>query len=587
MNQSIKEKFKKLALAQHYTRMYPYIYKYRYRALLSILLAVPVGAMDAVIAMFLQPFMDTVMIDKNVEQASYIPILIIVFSFFQSACNYGSTYFNAWVGGKITRDLQATIFQKVIRFEASFFDSSTSGTILTRCNSDVGTACSGLLTSIRLLFVRLFSSIALIGVLLWNSWQLSLIAIFALAIAVYPLTLLRKKIKDLVARSVVVGAANFTNYNESFAGNRVVTSYNLYDYITKKFKDNLQESFRIGMKMTQRTGILSPLMHFIVSFGIAGVIWLGSYLIINNFLTPGEFVSFIAALLMLYTPMKTMGNAYSGLLTSFLAMDRVFEILERDVPIQDCKNAKELKSISNSIQYKDVSFSYIEDKPVLKNISLDIEVGQNVAFVGNSGGGKTTIVNLLPRFYEIQKGSISIDGTNIKDYSLESLRDSISIVFQDNFLFTGTIRDNIVLDKKDKSDKEIYEVLRNACLDEFVDSLDLGLDTEIGERGILLSGGQKQRIGIARAFIKNAPIVILDEATSALDNKSEAIVQKAINNLMKDRTVLIIAHRLSTIKNADKIVVINSGEISEIGTHDELIANQKSQYYALYNSSAF
>ncbi len=587
MLENFKEKFKQLSVTKHYTRMFPYLYKYRHRAIASIVLAIPVGAMDAVIAMFLRPFMDTVMIEKSAQEATYIPILIIAFSFVQSACNYGSNYLNSWVSGKITKDFREKVFNRVIHFETSYYDTTSTGTIMVRCGGDVGTACSGLLGSIRLLFIRLFSMIALIGVLLWNSWQLSLIALTVMAISVYPLTRLRKRIKHLIEQSLVIGAENFTNFNETIAGNRVVSSYNLHEHQTTQFKTTLDNGFKLGMKMTRRTGILSPLMHFIISFGIAGVIWLGSYLIINNILTPGEFVSFIAALLMLYTPMKTMGNAYSGMLKSFLALDRVYDILERDVTIEDKENAIELKEVKNSIEYSNVSFSYIEDTPVLKNINLSIELGKNIAFVGNSGGGKTTLVNLLPRFYDVNEGSIKIDGVNVKDISLKSLRDSISIVFQDNFLFTGTIRSNILLNKTDVTDEQIREVLKNACLDEFIDSLELGLDTEIGERGVLLSGGQKQRIGIARAFIKNAPIVILDEATSALDNKSEAIVQKAINNLMKDRTVLIIAHRLSTIRNADKIVVINAGEIVESGTHDELIADTSSNYYALYKASAF
>ncbi len=232
-----------------------------------------------------------------------------------------------------------------------------------------------------------------------------------------------------------------------------------------------------------------------------------------------------------------------------------------------------------------MNFSYTAEKPVLKNISLTIKKGQNVAFVGNSGGGKTTLVNLLPRFYNIQDGEISIDGQDIKSLNIDSLRDKIAIVFQDNFLFSGTIRENILLGKNDATEEEMSQAIENACLSDFVESLENGLDTEIGERGVLLSGGQKQRIGIARAFIKDAPIVILDEATSALDNKSEAVVQQAINNLMQHRTVLIIAHRLSTVRHADKIFVINHGVIVEEGTHDELMAKQGSQYHALYNSS--
>ena len=264
-----------------------------------------------------------------------------------------------------------------------------------------------------------------------------------------------------------------------------------------------------------------------------------------------------------------------------MAIERVFEILDTPITIKDKKDAIELPVIQNEIQFKDVSFEYISGKPVLEHINLTVRKGEKVALVGNSGGGKTTIVNLIPRFYEITDGSIQIDGHDIRDVSLESLRGQIAVVFQDNFLFSGTVRENIMLGKEDATEEEVRQALDCACLTDFVNELDEGLDTFIGERGMLLSGGQKQRIAIARAFLKNAPIVILDEATSALDNKSEAIVQQAIDNLMQDRTVFVIAHRLSTIQNADKIVVINEGKIVETGTHEELLA-RKGAYESLY-----
>ena len=248
----------------------------------------------------------------------------------------------------------------------------------------------------------------------------------------------------------------------------------------------------------------------------------------------------------------------------------------------DKAKAKELKCFKHDIEFEHVTFEYVKNKPVLKDINLVVKHGETIALVGNSGGGKSTLVSLLPRFYEVTKGEIKIDGINIKDYTQESLRNNISIVFQDNFLFSGTIRENIILGKQNAADEEIQRALKMAYLDEFVSTLKDGLNTQIGERGILLSGGQKQRVAIARAFLKDAPIVILDEATSALDNKSEAIVQKAIDNLMQDKTVFVIAHRLSTIKNADRIAVINEGKLVELGNHDELMSIENGQYKTLY-----
>ena len=384
--------------------------------------------------------------------------------------------------------------------------------------------------------------------------------------------------------NVVSMSAILTHYNEAFTGNRVVSSFNLYDYQYNRFKETLRQMFKIIMKMTKRTGMLSPMMHFIISIGIAGVIWLGSYLITNKQLTPGGFVSFITALLMLYHPIKSIGTNFTNVQYSFMAMERIFNILEKKPAITNKENAKNLNTVHKTISFKDVYFEYLPNKPVLQNVSMEVSKGQTIALVGNSGGGKSTLVSLLTRFYDIQKGSIEIDGTDIKDLDIDSLRKNIAFVFQDNILFAGTIRENILLGNKDATAEQIKQALRNACLDEFIASLPKGLDTIIGERGATLSGGQRQRVAIARAFIKDAPIVVLDEATSALDNKSEEIVQQAIYNLMADRTVFIIAHRLSTVRNADKIAVINHGKLAEIGSHDELICKENSIYASLYQT---
>lgn len=583
----IKNIFKKIVnlnIVRNYRKIYPYVKPYWVRALLAVLITIPIGSMDAVIAWALKPYMDVVMIEKSAGTVTLIPLLIVLFSFLQSALNYTATYLNTWVGNRITMDLKYDLFSKLMGNDPVFFDHQTSGDVMFRFNNDADSACSGLLANLKLFTTRLFSSISLIAVLIWNSWQLSIVAIIILGLALYPLSTIRKKIKGLMEKSVFSGSKVVTHYNEAFTGNRVITSYNLYTYQKDRFKETLRSVFKLGMKMIQRTGVLSPMMHFIVSLGIALVIWLGSYLISINQLTAGGFVSFITALIMLYTPIKAIGNNFTSVQMSIMAMERVFELLESTPQISNKTNTPKLTKISKSIEYHDVCFSYIENVPVLDHINLKIKKGQTIAFVGNSGGGKTTLVNLLPRFYDVKSGSIKIDGKDIRDYDLYSLRDNIAVVFQDNILFEGTIRENILLGNKNASDEELKQAVHNACLDEFVGSLELGLDTQIGERGVLLSGGQKQRVAIARAFIKNAPIVILDEATSALDNKSEAVVQQAIDNLMADRTVLIIAHRLSTVKNADAIVVVDHGQIKEMGSHDELMKDPHSVYAALYKT---
>ncbi len=584
MFKKIINKIKSSYIISNYSKIYPYVKPYTFRALIAVLITIPIGSMDAVIAWSLKPYMDIVMVEKNTASTSFIPLLIIVFSVLQSLLNYTATYLNTWVGRKIANDVKIDLFYKLMHYDANFFDKHNSGDIQQMFNNNVDAACNGLLSNLKLFTTRVFSSLSLIGVLFYNSWQLAIVAVIVLLGALYPLTTLRRKLKTIFNKNIFSCGLVMTHYNETYSGNRIITSYNLYEYQLNRFKETLRTLFKLGIKMIQRTGMLSPIMHFVVSLGIAAVIWLGSYLIVTHQITAGNFVSFITALIMLYNPIKSIGNNYNAVQMSLLAMESVFNLLEATPTIINRPNAKALKGINNSIEYKDVCFEYVKNKPVLKHINLKINVGQTIALVGNSGGGKTTFVNLLPRFYDVKSGAILFDGADIRDFELNSLRDKIAIVFQDNFLFAGTIRENILLGKENATSEEIARAVKGACLEEFIDSLDNGLDTQIGERGVLLSGGQKQRIAIARAFLKNAPIVILDEATSALDNKSEAVVQEAIDNLMKDRTVFIIAHRLSTVHNADKIVVINYGEIVESGTHQELLNKENGIYASLYKT---
>ena len=582
MNKII-ENIKQTQAYINYSRMWPYVKPYWFRALMAVLICIPIGSLDAVIALALKPYMDLVMVEKTVQSPWYIPFGIVAFTCIQGILNYLATYLNTWVGGKITNDLKFNLFKKMLTFETAYFDKKKSGDIVFRFNNDADTACAGLLDNLKTFVSRLFSSISLVGVLIYNSWQLAIIAIVVLGCAFLPLAKIRERIKSVMDKSVAAGSTIITAYNEAFAGNKTITSYNLDTYQEKKFKNNLNNIFSLKIKMIQRTSWLSPMMHVIVSVGIGLAIGYGSHLILTKQITSGNFVSFITALIMLYTPIKNLGNNFNAVQFSFMAIERVFNVLDAKPAIKDKPDAKILNGVHKSIDFEHVNFEYIKGKPVLKDINLKVNAGETIALVGNSGGGKSTIVSLIPRFYDVKSGSIKIDGLDIKDYTLKSLRANISVVFQDNFLFSGTIKENILLGKQNATDEEIHKALEMAYLDEFVKTLKDGINTYIGERGILLSGGQKQRVAIARAFIKNAPIVILDEATSALDNKSEAIVQKAIDNLMKDKTVFVIAHRLSTVQNAHRIAVINEGKLAELGSHEELMQIENGLYKNLYN----
>ncbi len=565
------------------SRILPYFRPYLFRTFLALGLAIPIGALDAVIALALKPYMDIVMLNKQIHSTWYIPFLIILFTTIQGSLNYLATYMNDWVGGRVTNDLKIDLYTKLMRQSSYFFDKQTSGKVLKAYNNDADKSCSGLLSNMKSCISRLFSSISLIGVLFYNSWQLAIIAVSVLTCAMIPLMKMKSAIKDVYNRSEGENAKVLTTYNEAFGGNKIIAAYNLYDLNSKKFSELVHNVFNLKMKITQHVGWLSPMMHIIVSVGIGAVIGLGSYFIVKGSLTAGQFVSFITALIMLYTPIKGLGNNAKNMTTCLCAMDRVVSKLDKKTGFQDKKDAVDFPKFSEKITFDDVSFYYKKDVYVLHNISFEVKKGETIALVGNSGGGKTTIVNLLPRFYNTKGGDIKIDGTSIYKIKIDDLRANIAVVFQDNFLFEGTIRDNIMIGNLNATKEELQQAIKNSYLDDFINSLEKGLDTPIGERGVLLSGGQKQRIGIARAFLKNAPILVLDEATSALDNQAEHIVQQAIDNLMKDRTVFVIAHRLSTIQNADKIAVINHGYLTEKGTHDELLGIPNGEYKKLYD----
>ena len=576
------DQIKNLRFVVNYSRMWPYVRPVWFRALCSMLICIPIGSLDAVIALALKPYMDLVMVEKSITSPWYIPLGIVAFTSIQGGLKYMSSYLSTWVGGKITNGLKYDMFKKLLTLPTSFFDKRNSGDIVFQFNNQADMACSGLLDNLSIFTQRIFSSISLVCVLFYNSWQLALIAVVVLGCAFAPVAKLQKRIKSVMEKTVFADASIITEYNEVFNGNKTITSYNLAKHETAKFQNILKNIFTLRIKMVQKTQWLSPMMHVIVSVGIAAAIGYGSHLIMSEQITSGNFVSFITALILLYTPVKNIGNNLNAVQFSFFSIEKIFSVLDSVPAIRNKKNAKTLGREHSTIKFRNVNFEYVKNVPVLKNINLEVKCGETIAFVGNSGGGKTTIVNLLPRFYDVKSGSIEIDGVDIRDYTLESLRDNIAVVFQDNFLFSGTIRENIMLGNENATEEQINQAVKMAYLDDFIASLKDGIDTKIGERGMLLSGGQKQRVAIARAFLKNAPIIILDEATSALDNKAEAVVQKAIDNLMQDKTVFVIAHRLSTIQNANKIVVINQGKIAETGTHEELLQIENGAYKTLY-----
>lgn len=597
-NYKLKDTMSKDAFNYKYLlgKIFPYIKPVLPRAIINLIIAVPLGLLDGVVALALKPYLDFV-VNGNPEHtwnffgisihsqaflAAIIPFGIVGFALFQGVLKYLSNYLTDWTGQKISMSLKKDLFKKLTSMDPQFFDVNSSGIVLTRFLSDPDTASRNIIDMLKSFIATFFGLIGLVGVLLYNSWKLAIIGVTVMAIAITPVTLIRKRIKKVSNATMVVGGNMTTNFNETFAGNKIMTAYNLQEDQNQKFDSQILEQFHLAMSLTKRVGWMSPIMYFVCSIGIALVMAYGNHLILSGQMTAGSFASFVTSLLLLYKPTKTLGNTLTNLQGVFVAMSRVFELFDLKPQIHSPANPVKLNGLNSSIDFKNVNFEYEQDTPVLKDFSLHVNKGETIALVGNSGGGKSTVVSLLPRFYDVTSGEIDFDGVDIRNFNLDELRQNISFVFQDNFLFSGTIKENILMGNEHATEEEIKKVVAMAHLDEFAHSLENGLDTFVGERGTTLSGGQRQRVAIARAMLKDAPIVILDEATSALDNKSEAIVQKALDNLIQNKTVFVIAHRLSTIKNANRIAVVDEGKLAELGTHEELMNIENGKYRYLY-----
>ncbi len=573
-------------------RIFPYIKPFLGRVILGFIIAIPVGILDGVVSFALKPYMDYVVGQQNLiilgheipysDLALAMPFAIIFFAAFQGVLRYANSYLTDWTSLKITNSVKNDLFARLVYMDTSFFDENSSGLIINRYLSDPDSASKGVVEQIKTIIISLFGAISLISVMLYSSWELAIVGVIVLTVAFLPVFMIRKKIKSVSNKNTVITGDIMTTMNETYAGNKVVTAYNLQNRQKTLFTKGITNSFNVSISLTKRVGWMSPIMYLIASFGIAFVLFYGTKLIYSGQMTAGSFASFVTSLLLLYKPVKTLGNTMTSIQNIFVSMGRVFELFDYIPLIKNSENTIDIPSLTQGVSFENVCFEYKENTPVLNNINLFVRKGETLAIVGNSGGGKSTLVNLIPRFYDVISGSIKFDGIDIRNFKLNDLRDNISFVFQDNFLFSGSIRDNIMLAKPNATEEELQLALSASHLDEVIKTLPDGLETELGERGLTLSGGQRQRVAIARAMIRNTPIIILDEATSALDNESEAIVQKALDNLMQNKTVFVIAHRLSTIKNADRIAVINDGHLVELGTHEELIAYENGQYKHLY-----
>ena len=532
-------------------------------------------------AFIVKPVIDDIFINKNVFLLKLIPIIVIILYFFRGLAMYGQEFLLQYVGENIIRKLRDALYEKIMDLPLSFFYKERTGVLMSRITNDVSIIKNMVSKAVTGALRDSFTVVGLTGVIFYRDWKLAIMAFVVMPLAYFPVVELGRRVRRFSTSSQESMADMNAFLHETFAGNKIVKAFGMESYEKKVFSKKNYSVFRFEIKSIRAKALTSPVMEAFGGVGISLVLWYGGFAVIKGVQTPGDFLSFMTAVMLLYTPIKKMTKLNNVLQQGFAASDRVFDILETESDIIDPKSPKAIKAGSHRILFENVSFSYDKRDRVLKNIDLDVKPGEILALVGMSGGGKTSLVNLIPRFFDVTKGLIKIDGTDIRDIAVSALRKQVAIVTQEPILFNDTIRKNIVYGKPDASDQEIIEAAKAAYIYKFVESLPNGFDTIIGELGSRLSGGEKQRMCIARALLKNAPILILDEATASLDTESERLVQKALENLMKGRTSFVIAHRLSTIAYANRIVVLVEGQIVEEGKHEALL-ERKGEYYNLY-----
>ena len=539
---------------------------------ISALCSAIVGAMDGAFAYLVEPVLKKIFAGNDTSIFLLVPIGVILLFIIRGIARFVYDYTIKLAGQKAMQDIRNEVYRSTSRLDMAFFNRRSTGELMSLTTNDINTMQEGVANVVSGLFREVLSATSLLAVIFYRNWQLAIFTFVVIPLTAYPAQLIGKKIKNASGRSLNIMGGLTSILQETFSGIKVIKAFGIENLATSRFCKANYQYFLQTRRYIKYHSLAVPVSETIISFGIAGVVYFGGNQVMSGRMTASEFFSFIAAMILVFNPIKKLQGAYNALQRSAGAAERVFTLLDAPRTIVDTPGAISLDRVSGLVEFKQVSFGYDTD-PVLQDISFTAESGKMVALVGPSGGGKSTLVSLIPRFHDVTAGSICIDGHDIRKVTLESLIQQIALVDQETTLFHETIASNIRYGKPDATHEEIIEAARAAFAHDFIMELPEGYDTSIGDRGIRLSGGQRQRICIARALLKNAPILILDEATSALDTESEQMVQKALDNLMANRTTFVIAHRLSTVLHADQIIVLEKGTIVERGTNDDLLAN--------------
>lgn len=555
-----------------YLRILSYIKPYMHRLIFAMFCTIMAAAGNLYIPWIIKDMIDEVLADKNGTMLNWIAASIIAIFVVRGLFWYGQNYLMSYVGQSVIIDIRAAVFKKLQRLSVSFYDKNKTGTIMSYVTNDVNALQSAMVENTIEMITEGFILIGSVVAMIYLDWRLTLFTVCTFPVVLWFMEFFGKKIRKTGGRIQECTADITSVLQESVASARVIKSFVREDYEVDRFDVENRANFRANMKNAQLMATLTPVVELVAAIGVTMIIWYGGNNVINGTITAGSLVAFLTYAVNISNPIKRLTRVIGNIQKALAAAQRVFMIIDMPEEIAESRDAKQLPEVSGKVEFQNVFFAYDDKGNVITDLSFSVKPGEVIAIVGPSGAGKSTIANLLPRFYDVNKGDIKIDGHSVREVTLDSLREQVGIVPQETMLFNGSVYNNILYGRLDATKEEIEAAAKAANAHDFIMQLTDGYETKLGDRGVNLSGGQRQRIAIARAILKNPRILILDEATSALDTESERVVQEALDRLMVGRTSFVIAHRLSTVKNADKILVLEKGNLVESGTHDELLA---------------